>query len=445
MRRCHPIEQLVGGLLVAIMVGVVIHAPLTVWLGSLFPAVATPIKAWKEVLLGLAVLGLGLALVRRRAWRHQDWRRLPWWVWWAIGLILIHLAMMIWWRGPFAAVVAGGLIDLRFVVYALVVYGLVRLCPAWRPLLIGAAVAGAVVVVGFGVAQLWLPPDILAGIGYGPGTIMPYLTIDQHPDFIRINSTLRGPNPLGIYAGLVLVAVTVWWSARQLRLRPWYQHLAAGVTALAAGAVLYASHSRSAWVAAAVALVVVGAVRWLPLVRRVPWWGWLVVAGLVVGAGWLVLSNQQLTSTVILHENPDGGSALKSNSEHLRSFNDGIERLARQPLGAGVGSTGSASLLGSQPLIIENYYLLVAHEAGWLGLASFIGLMVAVLAGLWQRRRDHVALVIVATGVGIALACLVLPVWADDTVSLVWWGLAAVALAARPVATTRAFAQQGLA
>jgi len=39
------------------------------------------------------------------------------------------------------------------------------------------------------------------------------------------------------------------------------------------------------------------------------------------------------------------------------------------------------------------------------------------------------ALSVLASGIGIAVASLFLPVWADDTVSIVWWGLAGVALA----------------
>ena len=52
-----------------------------------------------------------------------------------------------------------------------------------------------------------------------------------------------------------------------------------------------------------------------------------------------------------------------------------------------------------------------------------------VLKRLWQRRRDWLALSVLASGIGIAVASLFLPVWADDTVSIVWWGLAGVALA----------------
>ena len=103
--------------------------------------------------------------------------------------------------------------------------------------------------------------------------------------------------------------------------------------------------------------------------------------------------------------------------------------MVRQPFGAGIGSTGSASLGTDQPLIIENQYLFIAHETGWIGLTVFIGLFGLILRRLWQRRRDWLALGVFASGIGLAVIGLLLPVWVDDTVSIVWWGLAAVALA----------------
>jgi len=38
-----------------------------------------------------------------------------------------------------------------------------------------------------------------------------------------------------------------------------------------------------------------------------------------------------------------------------------------------------------------------------------------------------------ASGLGLILIGLVLPVWVDDTVSIVWWGLAALVIASGSV------------
>ena len=111
------------------------------------------------------------------------------------------------------------------------------------------------------------------------------------------------------------------------------------------------------------------------------------------------------------------------------SLRDGIVRAAQQPFGAGVGSTGSASLLGDSGVIIENQYLFVAHEAGWLGLAIYLAVLVTVLRRLWRRRDDWLALGVFLSGIGLSIVGLFLPVFADDVVALVWWGLSALIIA----------------
>ena len=100
-----------------------------------------------------------------------------------------------------------------------------------------------------------------------------------------------------------------------------------------------------------------------------------------------------------------------------------------QPLGGGIGSTGSASLFTDEPFIIENQYLFIAHETGWMGLALFIAITYLVLSILWRQRKDWFALGVFASGLGLALIGLIQPVWVDETVAIVWWGLAAIALA----------------
>jgi hypothetical protein len=159
---------------------------------------------------------------------------------------------------------------------------------------------------------------------------------------------------------------------------------------------------------------------------------WIITGSVILAGlgGYLALNHDSdFVSNVILHENPEGGSEFTSNDGHVASLQDGVRRFVEQPLGAGLGSSGSASLLGDEPHIIENSYFFVSHEAGWLGLALFVAIFVIVMLRLWKGRTSYVALGVFASGVGIAAIALLLPIWADDTVSLIWWGLAAVALA----------------
>ena len=149
---------------------------------------------------------------------------------------------------------------------------------------------------------------------------------------------------------------------------------------------------------------------------------------IVFAGGLFAFRNSSFVSNVLLHENPSGGSLVSSNANHVASLQTGWRQAMLQPLGAGVGSTGSASLFGGSPEVIENQYLFTAHESGWLGLGLFVAIFTLILIRLWHRRSDWLALGTFASGLGLAFIGLLLPVWVDDTVSIVWWGLAALAL-----------------
>ena len=60
-----------------------------------------------------------------------------------------------------------------------------------------------------------------------------------------------------------------------------------------------------------------------------------------------------------------------------------------------------------------------------MGFVLFMVIYVLVLHGLWQQRQQWYVVGLWASGVGLAFVGVVLPVWADDTVSIVWWGLTA--------------------
>jgi lipid-A-disaccharide synthase-like uncharacterized protein len=201
-----------------------------------------------------------------------------------------------------------------------------------------------------------------------------------------------------------------------------------GVLIVASCIALWMSYSRSAVIAGILALGIIGSVRYgRNLSRRA--WVTLGVGTLVLVALGAAVWNTTFIQNVVLHDNPTTGATVDSNGDHLTSLQHGVAKALSQPLGVGVGSTGSASLLGDSPLIIENQYLMIAHEVGWLGLALFTLIYVIFLIRIWHERQDWLALGVWASGIGLGLIGLLLPVWADDTVSIVWWGFAALVLA----------------
>ena len=304
------------------------------------------------------------------------------------------------------------------------VYVVTRYNPRYRARLWHTAAIGAAVVLEFLLAQFVLPVDFLKYLGYNKTTIAPYMLVDMNPAFVRYNSTLRGPNPLGAYAIIVVSIAVAWWLMRMKKLRDrWWLVLPAFYSVVGLVAV-WVSYSRSALVAAAGSI---GLVAVLQLGCRVSRRVWLAGIGIMIAcaAGLYLIRGTEFFHTVIIHDNPATGAHATSNDDHAKSLSAGIMRMAQQPLGAGVGTTGSAAAYGSTPYIIENQYVMVAHEVGWLGLVLFMVIYVLVLHGLWRQRRQWYAVGLWASGIGLAFVGIVLPVWADDTVSIVWWGLAA--------------------
>lgn len=422
--RPNWLDGLFVGILLVIFGGIVLHAPLSVGLGTVWSNYELIIKSWKEILLGVALVLAIVILTIRKQWAIIKTKII-----YLIALFAaLNLLLIPAFYTGFEATVAGLFINLRFFLFFVLVYVAVRLYPQAYRLFLVTFVAGALLVTVFAILQVTvLPNDILKYLGYNESTIVPYLTVDQNINYIRINSTLRGPNPLGLYAVITLAIVLVAWlrGARKMTKK---EQIIAGILAAGSVIALWTSYSRSAALAAVAAVGIVLLAVYGRRISRAVWIAVAVVAIALTGS-LVALRDTQFVSQVILHEDPHEGNNVNSNDGHADSLVDGTRRMIMQPLGAGVGSTGSASMHGEKTLIIENQYLFVAHENGWIGLALFLMITYYVLIGLWKRRATWLALAVFASGVGIAIAGLFLPVWVDDTVSIIWWGLAAIALA----------------
>lgn len=427
MRRISLGAVYEGGLL-AVLLLIVIHAPLVVGLGSLMPDYAVALKAWKELLLGLLAVVAIVLISQRKLW--QVVLRSPV-ILLSLVFIDIHLLSAVLRFNDATATVAGLMIDLRFVVIFMLTYVLMLLRPDALSRLLKAVAAGGVLVLGFGLLQITvLPDDVLSRLGYSDSTITPFTTIDRNPEFVRINSTLRGPNPLGALV-VVYMALAVAYLLKRYASLSVRQRAIMVVGGLTSMAVLFASFSRSAYAAAVVAI---GAV--LLAVRRPTKRIAMMVGGsaAVVVVGMLLVSSTDWFSNVVLHEDPESSVESKSNAEHAASLANGAARVLSQPFGSGVGSTGSASLYdssSSNDFIIENYYFFVAHESGWAGLIIFLALFGVIIWELYRRRAGWPALGLFGAGTGLGLIGLLLPVWADETVALIWWGMAGAVMATK--------------
>lgn len=413
-------------LLLVIFGGVVVHAPLTVWLGTVWPDYVPLLKSWKELLMIVAAIIAIILVTHRRLWGElaRDWLFQL-----IVGYAALHVVLAIFLPRDTWSVLAGFAIDLRYILFFGLVYVLLRVAPEWRRYMVYVGTIGAAIVVGFASLQLFLPKETLSYIGYSKETIAPYLTVDENPDYIRYSSTLRGPNPLGAYGAIVLGMLTALLVRHKLTLRRKRVFWATLALAVCSAVAVWVSYSRSALVAAIVTVLLVLAATVMRRMSRPAWIAVVAVCFALLG-GLVAARQSNFVANVIFHENPTTGASVSSNEGHAESLAFGAQRMIEQPLGAGIGSTGSASLYDNEAggTIIENHYLYIAHEAGWLGLGLFTMIFGVIMTRLWRVRRDWLALGTFASGVGLALIGLLLPVWADDSVAIIWWGLAAAAL-----------------
>jgi hypothetical protein len=380
--KANRLEKLFVILLLVVFGGIVVHAPLSVGLGTIFPDYSLLLKSWKEMILAACIPLAVVIVTRRKLWDELlgDWLFRV-----ILALVGLHFLLVpIFYQGA-ASTAAGLAIDLRFLLFFTLAYTAVKILPGYRRWFVRIGVAGAFVVVGFAAVQLFLPPDILSHIGYGKDTIQPYLTVDKNPDFIRENSTLRGPNPLGAYAGIVLSSLTALVVLKKDWLNSSRRKLGYGVLAVCALVALWVSYSRSALVAGAAGILIAAAI---PLARRLSRRAWVAafVVILALVGGLAMAKGSDFVSNVLLHENPDGGSAISSNEDHVESLVTGWNQFVRHPWGEGIGSTGSASLFSGAHDVVENQYLFVAHEAGWLGLTLFLVIFAVVMTGAQYIR-----------------------------------------------------------
>lgn len=408
------------------------HAFLTVWLSS-FIDNYTALRLWKEVLLLMLVCVAALYILHdNKVWRSIAKNRLAWWGVAAILLyIALHLLLSGWAfiRNEVAPLAIGYSLvsNTRFLLFFIVcmVAGIV-----WRDWFIQRNYAllfiPAGLVVAFGLLQFTvLPVDFLKHFGYSNDTIQPYIAVDEKVEYARVQSTTRGPNPLGAY--LVIVAAVIAGVVLARRKMTWLTI----VGLLAVIVVLYASYSRSAYLGA---LIAIGLTVFFLLqsqkARKILLYSGLVV-GVVASMGLFALRDNDTVQNVVFHTDEHSISQASSNESRLGALQSATSDVISQPFGGGPGSAGPASVYNNEPKISENYFLQIGQETGVPGMVLFIGICVMVSLTLWSMRsRNPLASIWLAIFVGISFINLISHAWADDTLAYVWWGFAGLIIGA---------------
>ncbi len=408
------------------------HALLTTWAGSNFGHLDAW-RIWKDILL---VLMMPPAFWL--AWRTPELKRwlINSWIPKLFGIyILLHLTLGVW-------ALANHLVNKTALIYALIInlrfIGFFILCLViasrsdflrrnWRKLLL--IPAGTVIIFGL-LQKFALPYDFLRHFGYGKNTIPAFQTVDSNLDYRRLQSTLRGANPLGAYLIPVISALSMYLR-KNLKLF--------GLFGLGGFVVLFFTYSRSAEIGTAIAL---GLLVWWGIGKKIS--GRRVIALLVVsivlaGGVLYTLRNSQPVQDTLFHTSNESAAPRSSNADRLQAMENGALDVIQQPLGRGPGTAGPASFrdVPHGPRIAENYFLQIGQEVGVVGMVLFIIINVLTAKELWLRRNDRLAQILLASLVGLTFVNLLSHAWTDDTLAYLWWGLAGVAIATPAVASRK--------
>lgn len=409
-----------------------VHPFLSAWVGSLTGAY-TAAKIWKDLVVFLAAFAALIFTLIAPNVRATFWRS-------RLNIVLAAyagLALVLFFATQAfrqQAGVAGMIFDLRFLALFLTVRVVLWQMSGGRLATSADKLASVIIALGvmvsvLGILQVTvLPPYFLATFGYdGVNTISPISTIDNRPDAVRAFATLRGPNELGAYLILpIVLALTRGLAGRRREL------YGAALVVMAVGA--YVSHSRSAWLGIAIAVIIV---VFLTIKTKLTSRHYVSVAtGIMIAiAALLALSLTIPAVRLVVFHSSQGDSSLTegSTANHVAATKAGIVDALQHPFGRGPGQAGPASyyLPPGQARIAESYYVQIAQELGAVGLVLFITICGLVITKLGALPRGSLDTAVLASFVGLLVVAMLLHTWNDDPLSYTWWGMAAVIVAVK--------------
>lgn len=392
-----------------------LQMPLGTWLGDQFGGVLA-FRLLPDAVLALGAIIALLFAVKKTAIRRKIWQSTLARV--AAAFTLLHIALLLMLRPDIDAAVAGVIINLRFVGVLLIAMYLREVVSKSHKKIIVSTIGrvligGAVFVVVFGVLQaVVLPDDFLRFFGYSAETTPPFITLDNDPSIIRLQSTLRGPNPLGAY--LILPTLFFVYNAHKRRSWRW------ALLSVGALLVMYGTFSRSGWLGLGGAAGVLG---FLEIKNKGTLLKGIVAMIIAGGVSLLVLANvasQETFNRIIFHDE-SGQILTESNQEHIDSIITSTGDIIRDPIGDGPGTAGPASFHNDDVTrISENYFLQIGQEVGVAGLVLFV-LSIAMISQQIYQEGHRYAPVMLASIAGLAIVNIFSHGWADPAVVYSWW------------------------
>lgn len=339
------------------------------------------------------------------------------------------------------------------------------LAPLWLVVasggLVGVITIYQYLIVGTASFMIWTGYAIGTPLFNTLTTNFLYGTKDSLPVY-RAVSTLMDPLVLSFYAtaaAFLMLGLFSYW--KKLNQKLWLLAVAVGLINA-----LLLSYTRSTWVGAVVALIVLIGLAIFKQVRPASWKNlllYLVVIAVIFSCDFIPWNdfvggsgNDPLAATggLVVSLTSYAGATLQGSDAtsdyHINSLLDvGVKQiLLHHPLGAGLGMEGdianhfiSTGTIKNPLPWVESYYFVIAGEMGVIGLLLFLILLGAVAWDLfkdwrfseknrgWQLGLSVAALTAL---IGVAIASITLPTWSDPAVAWTLWGI--IGLAFSPAA-----------
>lgn len=408
-------------------IGLLVYMPFHVFLSQWLSTYTSGLDYWKvgkDVFLLTAVLLTVVIVVASRGFKDRLF-----WVFTAGSLVYFAIHLLVWTANPAVndpAALLATAYNCRLLAYAILGWGAVLAYPGQIPIrkIFKIAIAVSTVIAILGIIQFLLPKDVMTHFGYSlERGVKPAFFIDDKNDLPRIMSTIRDPNSLGAYLILPITALAVaWFKLGRARI------LIGGLLLLHGWALLL-TFSRSAWLGAAVSVLL--AVAWVyreKVLEFAKKYGVFIAAGLLtLLIGVFLLRDQYFVQNVVFHS--DENTRLKdSNALHLDFARVAAQGIADQPFGHGPGTAGLVSIQTENVVLTENYILQIGYEVGLQGLILFMALTIFI-CWLLYRGKNVYGKILITSLAGITICALLLHTWSNEAVAAQWWLLAGVAVA----------------
>jgi len=420
----------------------VIYMPLHVLIVQWFSLATGGIEVWKaakDIIIVILVPILLFVSYKKGLFQDKTFR---WLALLATLYALLHLFFVAFDQNDdtYSAIV-GSVFNIRLMGFLLLglVVGNMKEGQKYLKYLLTASVLIATAVAAFGVAQYFLPPDLLTNVGYSlERGVKPLFFIDDRPELPRVMSTLKDPNSLGAYLILPILITGLALIKNKLQSQFFIRNFRREVLAVMLVIQLTAlvlSFSRGALLGLIISGGVVFALLYghkaLQVVKK--YWYVALALSLLVPFSIFLARDSALVQDYVFHAAVSTDQA-DPNQKRIQLQEEAIEDILQEPEGYGPGSAGLVSISNPQGgLLTENYYLQIAYEVGWLGLTLFmaiIGLLIYKLqkaSNLLSENRAT-AVVLLASLAGYLFYSLLIHLWSNEAVALQWWLLSGVAV-----------------